>query len=115
MERTIIAYKHYFAEFMSSLNRGEREKVSYVLDLLKTQMRISTKFVKAIRDGLYEIRVEYGGNIYRVFFIFDGGNIVVLFNGFRKKTQKTPAGEVRRAIELKDEYYEYKRERERHL
>ena len=81
-ERRIIAYKHYFAEFMESLTPAEQKKVVYVLDMLKSQQRINAKFVKLIRDGLYELRVESGGNIYRVFFIFDDGNIVILFNGF---------------------------------
>ena len=77
--------------------------------LLKTQDRLPTKFVKHIRDGLYELRTEFNGNIYRVFFIFDGGRIVVLFNGFQKKTQKTPSNEITKALKIKEEYYEYKR------
>ena len=79
------------------------------LVLLKTQDRLPTKFVKHIRDGLYELRTEFNGNIYRVFFIFDEGKIVVLFNGFQKKTQKTPASEITKALKIKEEYYEYKR------
>lgn len=110
-ERKLIAYKHYFAEFMESLTQAERKKVVYVLDMLKTQQRISTKFVKLIRDGLYELRVESGGNIYRVFFIFDDGNIVILFNGFQKKTQKTPESEINKALNLKREYYGTKGDR----
>ncbi|MDL2252162.1 type II toxin-antitoxin system RelE/ParE family toxin [Odoribacter sp. OttesenSCG-928-J03] len=108
-ERAIIAYKHYFTDFMNSIGRSEARKIAYVLDMLKTQQRVNEKFVKAIRDGLYEIRAEYSGNIYRVFFIFDDGNIVVLFNGFQKKTQKTPSSEIDKALKLKEEYYETKR------
>ena len=70
-----------------------------------TQNRISTKFVKAIREGLFELRTEYAGNIYRVFFIFDDGQIVVLFNGFQKKTQKTPNSEIEKALKIKEAYY----------
>lgn len=73
--------------------------------LLKTQGRLSKKFVRSIRDGLYELRTEYNGNIYRVFFIFDNGDIVVLFNGFQKKTQKTPISEINKALKIKEEYY----------
>ena len=73
---------------MKGLSLKEREKVDYGLVLLKTQDRLPTKFVKHICDGLYELRTEYNGNIYRVFFIFDDGNIVVLFNGFQKKHKK---------------------------
>ena len=83
--------------------------MDYGLVLLKTQDCLPTKFVKHIRDGLYELRTEFNGNIYRVFFIFDEGKIVVLFNGFQKKTQKTPASEISKALKIKEEYYEYKR------
>ena len=77
--------------------------------LLKTQNRIPIKFVKLIQNGLYELRITYEGNIYRVFFIFDEGDIVVLFNGFQKKTQRTPKTEITIAIKIKNEYYAHKR------
>ena len=66
---------------------------------------MNKKFVKFIKDGIYELRAEVEGNIYRVFFIFDNGNIVVLLNGFQKKTQKTPPSEIEKAIRIKKEYY----------
>lgn len=72
---------------------------------MATQQRLSAKFVKPIRDGLFELRTIWNGNIYRVFFIFDNGNIVVLFNGFQKKTQKTPNSEIDKALRIKAEYY----------
>ena len=109
MRRRIITFGRYFGEFMEGLTAKEREKVDYGLVLLKTQDRLPAKFVKHIRDGLYELRTEYNGNIYRVFFIFDEGKIVVLFNGFQKKSQRTPAGEITKALKIKEEYYEYKR------
>ncbi|MCF0205195.1 MAG: type II toxin-antitoxin system RelE/ParE family toxin [Muribaculaceae bacterium] len=90
---------------MKTLAPKAQEKVKYGLLLLKTQDRLPTKFVKSIRDGIFELRTEFEGNIYRVFFIFDGGNIVVLFNGFHKKTQKTPQNEIEKAIKIKEEYY----------
>ena len=83
-ERTISAYKNYFMDFISSLRKEEARKIYYILDMLKVQERVSSKFVKYLREELYEIRAEYGGNIFRVFFIFDDGNIVILFNGFQK-------------------------------
>ena len=92
--RKIRTYGGYFEAFMSTLKEKEQEKIQYGLLLLKTQNRLSKKFVKLIRDGVYELRTEYAGNIYRVFFIFDDGQIVVLFNGFQKKTQKTPQNEI---------------------
>lgn len=90
---------------MTTLTEKEQEKIQYGLLLLKTQERLSSKFVKFIRDELYELRTEYNSNIYRVFFIFDEGRIVVLFNGFQKKTQKTPNNEIEKALRIKEEYY----------
>lgn len=103
--RRILYYKHYFMDFITSIDAAARRKVDYVLDMLKTQRRINRNFVKHLREEVYELRVQQGGNIYRVFFIFDDGNIVVLFNGFQKKTQRTPASEIDKAIRLKNEYY----------
>lgn len=105
IERKIIGFKHYYREFMQTLNAGEQKKIHYILDMLATQDRISKKFVKFIRDDIFELRAEYENNIYRIFFIFDGDKIVVLFNGFQKKTQKTPESEIKQAIKLKNEYY----------
>jgi putative addiction module killer protein len=105
MERKILLYKNYFRDFYQSIGDGAQRKVDYVLDMLKTKQRINEKFVKHIRDGVYELRAQYDGNIYRAFFIFDGNNIVMLFNGFQKKTQKTPQSEINKAIKLKNEYY----------
>lgn len=105
MERKILYYKHYFPDFFQSLEAGAKRKVAYVLDMLKTHQRISANFVKYIRDDIFELRAQHAGNIYRAFYIFDDGNIVMLFNGFQKKTQKTPASEIDKAIKLKNEYY----------
>ena len=90
---------------MATLKEKEQEKIQYGLLLLKTQDRLPKKFIKLIRDGLYELRTEYNGNIYRVFFIFDEGQIIVLFNGFQKKTQRTPSSEIEKALKIKEAYY----------
>lgn len=104
-EREILYYKNYFIDFFMSLEAGAQKKLAYVIDMLKTGERISTKFVKFIREGVYELRASYRNNIYRVFFIFDRGKIVILLNGFQKKAQKTPESEIIKAITLKNEYY----------
>lgn len=62
-------------------------------------------------DGLYEIRIEFEGNIYRIFGCFDKGNLVVLFNGFQKKSQKTPKKAIDLALKLKDEYFNSKKKK----
>lgn len=73
---------------------------------------VPSRFLKAIegRKGLYEIRVENGGNIYRVFCCFDEGNLVILFNGFQKKTQKTPSSQLDKAESLMKKYFEQKKQ-----
>lgn len=110
MNRKIIAFGNYYHEFMKSLNDKERLKVHYVLSLLQTEDRLPVKFIKIIREGLYELRISWNGNIYRLFFIFDDGQIVVLFNGFNKKTQKTPISEINKALKIKEEYYASKKQ-----
>jgi phage-related protein len=92
-------------DFISTLDDGALKKIFYALDMLKTQDRVSEKFVKSTREGIYELRTEHEGNIYRVFFCFDEGNVVILFNGFQKKSRKTPENEIKQAIKLKKEYH----------
>lgn len=110
MNRRIITFKGYFEKFLLSLTEKEVKKMEYLISLLETEDRLPVKFIKYVQDELYELRMEYSGNIYRVFFIFDEDKIVVLFNGFQKKTQKTPAKEIEKALRIKEEYYEYKRQ-----
>ena len=107
--RKIITYGGYFEAFMKTLSAKEQRKVDYVVSLLASQNRLPTKFIKHIDDELYELRVMWENNIYRVFFIFDEGNVVVLFSGFQKKTQKTPQSEIDKAIRIKEAYYADKR------
>ncbi len=110
MIRRILTFGGYFEEFMESLDDKTKRKIKEGLLMISTQQRLSVKFVKSIADGLFELRVLWNGNIYRVFFIFDEGNIVVLFNGFQKKTMKTPQKEINKALRIKKEYYDYKRQ-----
>jgi len=60
-------------------------------------------------DGLYEIRIQQGSDIYRIFCFFDQGQLVVLANGFQKKTQKTPKQEIEKALKIKEEYFNEKK------
>jgi len=109
MKRSIKAYRHYYKALFDSLDKDTQEKVLYGMLLLKTQDRLPAKYVKFIGSGLFELRIEWQGNNYRFFFCFDEGNIVVLFNCFRKKTQKTPRKEIEKAYKLMEDYYEEKR------
>ena len=81
------------------------------LKLFRTVDRIPEKFLKHIEgtDGLYEIRIKIGSDIFRIFCCFDSGRVVILFNGFQKKSQKTPKSEIDRALRLMDEYFKQKK------
>jgi phage-related protein len=115
VQRIIITYGGYFERFIATLLPKELLKLNYIISLLETENRMPTKFIKFIRDGLYELRMEYNGNIFRVFFIFDEGQLVVLFNGFQKKAQRTPANEINKAIKIMEAYYADKRPQNKKL
>jgi putative addiction module killer protein len=108
MKRNIIAFRNYYRDFMNSLSQNEQLKVRKALLILENEEKIPHHYIKYIREGIYEFRVNYGNNEFRLFFIYDGKTIVVLFNGIKKKTQKTPQKEIQKAIRLKNEYYDEK-------
>ncbi|SFW36958.1 Phage-related protein [Prevotellaceae bacterium HUN156] len=111
MRRKIIAFGTYYHDFMNTLSEKESRKVKYILVLLEREDRLPVKFIKHIKEhgNLYELRMKFESNIYRLFFIFDNDRVVVLFHGFQKKTQKTPQGEIEKALRIREEYYEYKK------
>lgn len=110
-----MTYGGYFEAFLKTLDEQTVEKIQYGLLMLKTQNRISKKFVKCLVDDLYELRTEYNGNTYRIFFVFDEGQLIILLSGFKKKSQKTPKKEINRAIMIKEAYYAQKRQQNKKL
>ena len=110
-KRKLIFFRNYFNEFFEPLKEKVKDKIDYVLFLVVSAERIPKKFFQYMdgTDGLFEIRIEFESNIYRVFCCFDEGNLVVLFNGFQKKSQKTPKKEIDKALRIKDEYFKLKR------
>jgi len=108
MKKKIVLFGDYYLSFLKKLMINEQNKLKKAILLLETEDKIPHHYIKFIRDGIYEYRVNYGNNEFRVFFIYDGNTIVVLFNGFKKKTQKTPQNEIEKAIKLKNLYYEQK-------
>jgi len=115
MKRTIITYGGYFERFIETLLPKELIKLEYIISLLETEDRMPSKFIKFIRDSLFEIRLAYSSKIYRIFFIFDDEDIVVLFNCFQKKARKTPTNEIEKALKIKDNYYADKRSQNQKL
>ena len=109
-KREMKFYKHYFNEFYVAQTDKVRKKIAQTLVWLQTLDRLPVTILKSIegKKGLFEIRVEFGGDIFRVFCCLDEGSLVILFNGFQKKTQKTPSGEIDKAERLMKEYFESK-------
>ena len=107
-KKRIVAFRHYYQEFMNGLNDVERNKIKRALLLLETEDRTPHHYIKYIRDGLYELRITCMNVEFRIMHIYDGNIIVVLLNCFCKKTQKTPQKEIEKALRLKKEYYEEK-------
>ena len=109
-ERQIIFHGHYFLDFYLEQTAKVQEKIEYVFKVIKTVDRIPEKFLKHVKgtDGLYEIRVEFESNMYRIFCCFDQDTLVVLFNSFQKKTQKTPKQKLALAKKLKNKYFNLK-------
>lgn len=108
MNRKIIFYKNHFIDFYINQDKQVQEKIEYVFKLIRTVERLPEKFLKHIEgtDGLYEIRIKYRSDIFRIFCCFDKGRLVILFNAFQKKTQKTPKREIEKGIKLKNEYFQ---------
>lgn len=108
--RQIIPFANYFIDFKKTLDKTVLKKIYQVFLYIMTTEKVSTKFLKAVEGvkSLYEIRIEEGGNIYRIFCCFDEGQLVVLFNAFQKKTQKTPKNEIEKAERIMKEYFETK-------
>ena len=111
MNRKIIFYENHFIEFYQKQSKKVKGKMQYVFELIKQVDRVPEKFLKHLTgtNGLYEIRMEYQSNIYRIFCCFDKGQLVILFNGFQKKTQKTPQKEIDKAERLMNEYFNKKK------
>lgn len=105
--REVYYYKDYYLKFFNKLNKAAKEKCNRTIQLVATLERVPSKYFKHITgsNGLYEIRVEHNSDIFRIFCFFDKGNLIILLNGFHKKTNKTPRREINFAEKLKNEYF----------
>lgn len=109
--REVLYFKNYFREFLESQQKRVIKKIVWTLDLIEKIQFPSEQYLKKLEgtNGLYEIRVVSDGDIFRIFCFFDEGKLIVLMNGFQKKTQKTPPREIEKALEIKKEYYAEKK------
>ncbi|MEO6286114.1 MAG: type II toxin-antitoxin system RelE/ParE family toxin [Dyadobacter sp.] len=108
--RKVIAYKHYFNEFVDQQPVKIQNKIFKIILAIETLQRIPASYLKFIEGtkGLYEARITLGSNIWRVFCFFDDNKLVILLNGFQKKTEKTPGKEIEKALRLMKEYFSTK-------
>lgn len=104
--RRITFFKSYFQEFFNEQNKKVKAKIVWTFDLIEDLPRVPEIYLKHIENtaGLYEIRVQVGSDIFRIFCFFDQGKLVVIANGFQKNTQKTPKKEIEHALKIKAEY-----------
>jgi len=108
--REVIAYKNYFEDFLVGQPRKVQDKIYKIIEAIETLERVPSNYLKYMEgtNGLYEARIQLASNIWRVFCFFDNGKLVILLNGFQKKTQKTPKNEIEKALRLMNEYYQDK-------
>ncbi len=109
-KRNISVYENHFWDFYNAQPTKVQDKIDWIIGLVRTLKVVPKKYFDHLTgtDGLFEIRIQVGNNIYRVFCFFDKGNLIILLSGFQKKTQKTPNKEIKKAKQLKQEYYERK-------
>ncbi len=96
----------YFDKFFVKQRQKVKDKIIWTFELIENLQRVPELYLKHIEntEGLYEIRVQMGSDIYRIFCFFDQGQLVVIANGFQKKSQKTPKQEIEMALKIKGEY-----------
>lgn len=106
--REVVAYGDHFEKFLKAQSEKVQNKIFKVIEAIETLERVPSQYLKYLQgtDALYEARIKLGSNIWRVFCFFDGDRLVILLNGFQKKSQKTPKKEIDKALRLKNEYYE---------
>jgi phage-related protein len=110
-KRELFFYKKYFEEFYYHQEDKVKKKILWTLKVIEELEQIPDKYLKFIQNssGIYEIRVQVGNNIFRIFCFFDIDNLVVIGHGFQKKTQKTPRQEIKKAEKIKTDYYDSKK------
>ena len=108
--REVVAFKNFFEDFLVEQPKKVQDKIFKIIEAVETLERVPSNYLKHLTgtNGLYEARIQLGSNIWRVFCFFDGGKLVVLMNGFQKKTQKTPKSEIDKALKIMADYYEQK-------
>ncbi len=105
--REVVEFENHFSEFLKQQPIKVQNKIFKIIEAIETLERVPSNYLKMLvgTNGLYEARIQLGSDIWRVFCFFDNGKLVILLNGFTKKTQKTPKNEIEKALQLMQKYY----------
>ena len=109
--REVVEFENHFSEFLKKQPVKVQNKIFKIIEAIETLERVPSNYLKMLvgTNGLYEARIQLGSDIWRVFCFFDHGKLVILLNGFTKKTQKTPKNENEKALQLMQRYYDTKK------
>lgn len=105
--REVVEFEDHFSTFLKQQPKKIQNKIFKIIEVIETLERVPSNYLKLVEphDGLYEARIQLASNCWRVFCFFDEGRLVILLNGFAKKTQKTPRSEIEKARSLMKRYY----------
>ncbi len=108
--REVVEFENHFSDFLKQQPLKVQNKIFKIIEAIETLERVPSNYLKMLvgTNGLYEARIQLGSDIWRVFCFFDNGKLVILLNGFTKKTQKTPKNELDKALNLMQKYYDTK-------
>lgn len=94
LEKLVRKNKSLWAKTISGINK------------LKHRQYHKEPLSKSLGDNLWELRVKSENNILRIIYAFQPGREIYLLHGFIKKTQKTPAKELKIAKQRLRSLYE---------
>ena len=108
--REVVEFENHFSEFLKKQPVKVQNKVFKIIEAIETLERVPSNYLKMLvgTNGLYEARIQLGSDIWRVFCFFDQGKLVIVLNGYTKKTKKTPKNEIKKALHLMQKYYDTK-------
>ncbi|MEY4572524.1 MAG: hypothetical protein RLZ10_1766 [Bacteroidota bacterium] len=114
--REVVEFENHFSDFLKKQPEKVQNKIFKIIEAIETLERVPSNYLKMLvgTNGLYEARIQLGSDIWRVFCFFDNGKLVILLNGFTKKTQKTPKNEIEKALQLMQKYYKTKKDLHEH-
>ena len=109
-KRELFFFKNYFYDFYYKQKPKVKKKITWTLKVIEDVERIPEVYFKHLEgtEGIYEIRVQVGNDIFRIFSFFDKNNLIIIGHGFQKKSQKIPHGQIEMAEKIRKEYYEEK-------